>query len=504
MVDGLIARAEERNRPMLLSGRLRGALRWCVRAIFTLVVVIFTILLVAAFDARRAPDLKPWHTASLESEATAPTLEAASFDEYLEIEARVFEEYVAEVEGEVADADRTRLNRFFAGSDASPGRFEQNWNRTFEWWPEEAGREVIGGALLVHGLTDSPYSVRHIGQILRDAGYYVLAIRLPGHGTAPVALTRSSWQDWMAAVGIGAARVREQIGEGAPLVLGGYSNGGALVTKYALDASEDPTLAHADRILLFSPMIGVTTFARFVSWNKLLSGFDYFEKFRWLTLEPEFDPFKYNSFPKEAGHQSFLLTQVLQNQIRRLARGGVLDLPPVLTFQSVVDSTVLTRAIVDEFYVRLSPGDDELVLFDVNRRADMADFLRRPNRSFVDGLEARALPFSLTVVTNSSASDEAVVARYKPIEATAMTTTPLNLTWPRSFYSLSHVAMVFPPHDELYGANPTAAVPIGAIQARGERNVLRVSMENLMRARHNPFFDYLAQRIRTAIATDRQ
>ena len=49
-----------------------------------------------------------------------------------------------------------------------------------------------------------------------------------------------------------------------------------------------------------------------------------------------------------------------------------------------------------------------------------------------------------------------------------------------------------------------AAVPIGAIQARGERNVLRVSMENLMRARHNPFFDYMAQRIRTAIATDAQ
>jgi alpha-beta hydrolase superfamily lysophospholipase len=308
----------------------------------------------------------------------------------------------------------------------------------------------------------------------------------------------------MAAVRIGAAHVRKQIGEGAPLVLGGYSNGGALVTKYALDASEDPSLARADRILLFSPMIGVTAFARFMSWNKLLSGIDYFEKFRWLTLEPEFDPFKYNSFPKEAGHQSFLLTQVLQSQIRRLARHGALDLPPVLTFQSVVDSTVLTRAIVDEFYMRLSPGDDELVLFDVNRRADMAKFLRRPHRSFVDGLEARALPFSLTLVTNASGEDETVVARHKPVDATAMTTTPLELVWPQSFYSLSHVAMVFPPDDELYGANPTAAVPIGAIRAIGERNVLRVSMESLMRARHNPFFDYVAQRIRNALGADSQ
>lgn len=490
---------------MLLSGRLRGALWWCVRAIFTVAVVTVTILLVRAFDARRSPDLKPWHTASLESEATTQVLEAASFDEYLEIEARVFAEYLAEVEGEVASADRTRLNRFFADSDASPQRFEQNWNRTFEWWPEQTDPDnVVGGALLIHGLTDSPYSVRHIGRILRDAGYYVLAIRMPGHGTAPVALTRSSWQDWLAAVRIGAAHVRGQIGQGAPLVLGGYSNGGALVTKYALDALEDPTLVRADRILLFSPMIGLTAFAQFSSWNKLLSGIDYFEKFRWLTLEPEFDPFKYNSFPKEAGHQSFLLTQVLQGQIRRMARHGVLDLPPVLSFQSLVDSTVLTRAIVDDFYSHLSPGDDELVLFDVNRRADMAEFLRRPHRSFVDGLEARALPFSLTVITNGGADDGTVVERRKAARMTAMTTTPLELAWPKNFYSLSHIALMFPPNDGLYGANPTAGVPIGAIQARGERGVLRVSMGNLMRARYNPFFDYMAERITTAIAVHAQ
>ena len=248
----------------------------------------------------------------------------------------------------------------------------------------------------------------------------------------------------------------------------------------------------------------LTTFAQFSSWNKLLSGIDYFEKFRWLTLEPEFDPFKYNSFPKEAGHQSFALTQVLQGQTRRLARHGALDLPPVLTFQSLVDSTVLTRAIVNEFYVHLSPGDDELVLFDLNRSADMAAFLRRPQRKFVDGLEAQALPFALTVITNASTDDETVVERRKAVNELAMTTTPLELTWPQGFYSLSHIALMFPPDDELYGANPTAGVPIGAIQARGERNVLRVSMGNLMRARHNPFFDYMAQRIRTAIAADTQ
>ena len=45
--------------------------------------------------------------------------------------------------------------------------------------------EAIGGALLVHGLTDGPYSMRTIGEGLRAGGYHVLALRLPGHGTVP-------------------------------------------------------------------------------------------------------------------------------------------------------------------------------------------------------------------------------------------------------------------------------------------------------------------------------
>ena len=43
----------------------------------------------------------------------------------------------------------------------------------------------------------------------------------------------------------------------------GFSNGGALALKYALDALEDPRLARPDRLMLISPMIGITQFARF-------------------------------------------------------------------------------------------------------------------------------------------------------------------------------------------------------------------------------------------------
>ena len=83
---------------------------------------------------------------------------------------------------------------------------------------------------------------------------------------------------------------------------------------------------------------------------------------------PEFIPFKYNSFPINGARQSFLLTRALQAQIDRKARGGKLaDLPPILTFQSVVDFTVSTRSIITALYDRLPANGSELVLFDLNR-----------------------------------------------------------------------------------------------------------------------------------------
>ena len=45
-------------------------------------------------------------------------------------------------------------------------------------------------SVLLHGLTDSPYSLRHIARRYRDRGFVAVAIRLPGHGTVPAAPDR--------------------------------------------------------------------------------------------------------------------------------------------------------------------------------------------------------------------------------------------------------------------------------------------------------------------------
>ena len=80
-----------------------------------------------------------------------------------------------------------------------------------------------------------------------------------------------------------------------------YSNGGALALKYALDSLEDSHLRQPQQIILLSPMIGVTAFARFAGLAGLPSVFPAFARAAWLNVAPEFNPFKYNSISGQGG-----------------------------------------------------------------------------------------------------------------------------------------------------------------------------------------------------------
>ena len=53
----------------------------------------------------------------------------------------------------------------------------------------------LPGGVFLHGLTDSPYSLRHLAALYRDRGFIALGIRLPAHGTVPAALSKVTW-DW--------------------------------------------------------------------------------------------------------------------------------------------------------------------------------------------------------------------------------------------------------------------------------------------------------------------
>ena len=212
----------------------------------------------------------------------------------------------------------------------------------------------LGVVVLLHGLTDSPYSLRHIANLYRDRGFVAIAIRMPGHGTVPAGLTDVGWEDWSEATRLAVREARRRVPAPLPLHIVGYSNGGALAMKYALDALDDESLARPDRLVLITPMIGVTELSRFAGVLGWPAIFPAFEKAAWLGITPEFNPFKYNSFPVNGARQSSLLTRDLQAHIAREESSGHLArLPPILTFQSLIDATVSTRAIVTGLYARL-------------------------------------------------------------------------------------------------------------------------------------------------------
>ncbi len=457
------------------------------------------------YTSQQGASLEVWHT-FVPTELTTEEMDAADWDGYLKAESAVFEEVRSEVTQRLDQDEMLPANRYFEGSAVYPGHIAHDWNRSFILEPEGT---PIGAVVLLHGLTDAPYSVRHVAQRYRERGFVALAPRLPGHGTVPAGLVEATWEDWMAATRLAVREARRRVGATAPLHLVGYSNGGALAVKYALDAIEDPGLPRADRIVLLSPMIGLTEWARFAGLAGLPSVFPAFAKAAWLSILPEFNPFKYNSFPVNAARQSSLLTRALQPRIARLAREGrLVDLPPILTFQSVTDFTVSTRAIVDALYALLPTNGSELVLFDLNRTIEFGPLLRPSVEASLEGLLPDApRRFRTAVIANASPGSPDMVERTVDADAVAEKVRPLSLAYPSEVFSLSHIALPFPIDDGLYGMTPDPSedfgAQLGAIALRGERGTLIISVDALTRMSSNPFFPYVLARIEEGIPARR-
>jgi alpha-beta hydrolase superfamily lysophospholipase len=461
------------------------------------------LLSLRAYRALSGPPLQPWHT-FVPAELRAADLDAADWTRYLKQEASIFDSIRTEVSQKLDPDERVPINRYFEQSPVYPARFAQDWNRSYVLEP--AGKPV-GAVVLLHGLTDSPYSLRHVARLYRDHGYVSIGLRLPGHGTVPAGLTDVRWEDWMAATRLAVREARQRAPAPAPLHLVGFSNGGALAMKYALDAIEDPKLPRTDRIVLFTPMIGITRFARFAGLAGLPAILPPFANAAWLSVLPEFNPFKYNSFPVNGARQSYRLTDALQAQIQRLARAGKLgELPPVLTFQSVIDFTVSTPAILTALYDYLPDNGSEIVLFDVNRTVKFGPLLRPSSYVALEQLTPKTpQPYRFTAIVNANEDSHATVERSIAPGQLGAADRPLGLPYPPGIFSLSHLSIPIPMDDPLYGMRPDPrsrnefGFNLGAMDARGERGALVVDQDFLTRLPSNPFFPYVIERVAEGI-----
>jgi len=443
------------------------------------------------------PALKPWHTEKLDAEFTAERAdEIKSFEDYRRLEDELFAQLEEEVYARTATGPEHALVRYSTGSAADPQRREPNWNSSFELTADTPA----GGVLLLHGMSDSPYSLRAPGEMLNQRGYQVLGLRLPGHGTAPSGLTSVSWRDMAAAVRLGMEYLAARVGE-KPIHIIGYSTGAPLALNFALDAEQGSATPLPASLVLISPAIGISPVAALARWKQRLSIMPGLGRLAWLQIQPEFDPYKYNSFATNAGDQVHRLTRAVARRIAARGRSSPKEnFPPVMVFKSTVDATVSTDAVIDNLFAHLAPNHHELVLFDINRFAMKSTLLVSDPGPLTARVMADAtLPFAVTLVTNQNSESTTVIARHKaPFSAKASSTEPLDLAWPRGVISLSHVALPFPPDDPLYGQRPPGnndVLFLGEMAIQGERGLLKIPSDWLLRLRYNPFYDYLERRL---------
>lgn len=450
------------------------------------------IALVIILNGR--PDLKVWHEARLNQEFS-DSANIETFSGYLELEDRLFEELEETVSDKIEEGDKREINRYFAGSLSDPERWPKNWNRTWVVEPESPTR----GILLLHGMSDSPYSMRSLGERIADGKTAAIALRIPGHGTSPSALLDVEWEDMAAAVKIAVAHLKGQVGNGSISIIG-YSNGGALAIEYALSVIENSELPQVEKIVLISPSIGVTKLAALAIWQSRLGHVLGLNKLAWNDIQPEYDPYKYGSFALNAGRQVFLLTSEIRKRLEKAKQKEVLqEFPTVLGFQSVVDATVSTPALVEVLFNSLPDRGHELVLFDINRLDSMETvFNPKPTPGLNEMKEEKVLPFRFTVLENRNGESREIVERSKEAGSMTITIKETGLEWPKGIYSLSHVALPFPETDALYGgeaAEKSPGIQIGNVVLRGERGVLQIPAGTMLRLRWNPFYDFMEKRI---------
>ena len=457
--------------------------------------------------ALNGPPLQPWHEIELEAEFTADQADQVrTLADYQALEARLFAEVDARVYTETPRGPEQALVRYSAGSASDPRARTPDWNRTYEIVPPDPR----AGVLLLHGMSDGPYSLRALGEALGRAGYRVLGLRLPGHGALPTGLLSVAWEDLAAAARLGMAHLASVMG-GKPIHVIGYSMGAALALDYSLNVHASASAGASSNgiaskpqpasLVLISPAVGLARIADLTPWVERLGRLPGLERLAWTAIMPEFDPFRFNSFTANASLQVHRMTQDLTTRVRRLAAAGpITGFPPTLIMLSAVDATVSAQAVADQLLRHLAPEGHELVLYDINRFALDAPLVVTDAGELTERLLADAtLPFTVTFIHNLDADTRQVLAERKPPFSAGFTSgTPLDAPWPDEVIALSHIALPFPPDDPLYGRFPPAdpsQVFLGQLAIRGENGVLKLPGNWLLRQRYNPFHDYQLQRI---------
>ncbi len=223
-------------------------------------------------------------------------------------------------------------------------------NSPFELQPQRpsADGKIKYGALLIHGLFDSPFVMKDIGLFLQSQGILTRAILLPGHGTVPGSLLNIDYQAWLQAVNYGIATLEKDVDH---IFLVGFSTGASLSLYHTL---KNPKIAG---LLLTSPAIKIRSAIDFTTnWYRCISWA--FERAKWFRITEENDYARYQSIPFNAAYQVYRLTK----EITSISKTKRLNCPVFMVI-SEDDKTVSSSASI-EYFQQHAHSKSRLVLYD--------------------------------------------------------------------------------------------------------------------------------------------
>jgi carboxylesterase len=177
-----------------------------------------------------------------------------------------------------------------------------------EPWSSSGGPH---GALVLHGFTGSPVSMRPVAEGLAGAGFAVEMPRLPGHGTHVDDMIETGWDDWLteAERALGALEARCP---GGRLVVVGLSMGGALTAALA---QGHPELAGI--VLINTPIAVPAELAQGIE-EMLAGGVETIDSIGGDLADPDADEVSYEATPLRS-----MLTMIIAGQDVRARLGEI-------------------------------------------------------------------------------------------------------------------------------------------------------------------------------------
>lgn len=254
--------------------------------------------------------------------------------------------------------------------EATKGKLEPKWVEArlpFEYKPDkekcETSTPYQRGVLLIHGLTDSAFMFRDIGEKFNKNCYWVRSILLPGHGTIPGDLLNIQYREWINAVDSGIESFDKAIHD---LYIVGFSTGATLTLHHVLRKNNPKNIKG---LILISPGIKENTSLGFLAgWIGAIGKI--IPRAAWLSLLPDKDKVKYESFPANAAAQFHFIAK----ELRDLADSNPPITTPVFMAISSADATVDPLIAKDYFCSQTRNPKNHMIWYTSEARFEKKDF----------------------------------------------------------------------------------------------------------------------------------